>query len=134
MFRCTAPSGRAMAGLLALIGLFLSAASAPANQTPGPALPETNLGQPGAPPKNPVAGPKTTKNGPDHTGPSLAGSDCHAGDAPTDSGPGCRAAAGASALSAIDVALPGHSGARRFDDSQRHRLAGRRRFHSAGRR
>jgi hypothetical protein len=71
MFRWTALSGRAIAGLLALIGLFLSAASATANQTPGPALPETSLGQPGTPPKNPPSGSKTTKPAPNASGPAL---------------------------------------------------------------
>ncbi len=69
MFRCIAPSGRTMAGLLALIGLFLSAASAAANQAPTPAYPEVNLGQPGSPPKNPPAAPKKPATNP--TGPAL---------------------------------------------------------------
>src|SRR6202453_4149743 len=71
MFRCTAPSGRAMAGLFALIGLFLSAASATANQTPGPTRPETSLGQPGTRPKNPPSGSKTTKPAANASGPAL---------------------------------------------------------------
>ena len=53
------------------IGLILSAASATANQTPGPALPETSLGQPGTPPKNPPSGSKTTKPAPNAAGPAL---------------------------------------------------------------